>query len=113
MSGGFQEEFSREQCFQQESFQEVFFSMSACVQDVMRADMSACALGTCVGTEQGTTHPEMLSQLKGLTSSLLSRQGIEVGTAVPVPGTAPMSGEASASFYQNNPGTKSRDGEDP
>ena len=63
--------------------------MSACVQDVMSADTSACALGTCVGTVADTsacalgsesmregTYPEMLSQLKELTSSLLSRQGI-------------------------------------
>ena len=49
----FQEEFSKEQCFQQDSFQnfkEVSFSMSARVQDVMSADTSARALGTCVGT---------------------------------------------------------------
>ena len=90
----FQEEFSQEQCFQQESFQnfkEVSFSMSACVQDVMSADMSACALGTCVGTVADTsacalgsesmcegTYAEMLSQLKELTSSLLSRQGLDL-----------------------------------
>eukprot|EP00439_Symbiodinium_sp_Y106_P057317 s3770_g8.t1 len=83
--------------------------MSAYEQDSMCSDTSACALGTCVGTVadmsacalgsdrvcKGTTHPEMLSQLKGLTNGLLSRQGVEVGTAVP--STAPMSGEASAS----------------
>ena len=90
----FQEEFSQEQCFQQESFQnfkEVSFSMSACVQDVMSADTSACALGTCVGTVADTsacalgsesmcegTYAEMLSQLKELTSSLLSRQGLDL-----------------------------------
>ena len=93
----FQEEFSQEQCFQQESFQsfkDASFSMSAyaqeqsclnmsaCVQDVMSADTSACALGTCVGTvmseEREPMHSEMLSQLKELTSSLLSRQGLDL-----------------------------------
>ena len=90
----FQEEFSQEQCFQQDSFQnfkEVSFSMSACVQDVMSADTSACALGTCVGTVADMsacalgsesmcegTYAEMLSQLKELTSSLLSRQGLDL-----------------------------------
>ena len=104
-----QEEFSQEPFFQQESFQELFFSMSACAQDGMCSDTSACALGTCVGTVAdmsacalgsdrvgtGTTHPEMLSQLKGLTSSLLSRQGVALGTTVP--STAPMSGETASS----------------
>ena len=37
----------------------------------------------------------MLSQLKGLTSSLLSRQGVALGTTVP--STAPMSGETASS----------------
>ena len=90
----FQEEFSQEQCFQQESFQnfkEVSFSMSACVQDVMSADTSGCALGTCVGTVADMsacalgsesmcegTYAEMLSQLKELTSSLLPRQGLDL-----------------------------------
>ena len=44
--------------FQQESFQnskESSFSMSACVQGVMSADTSACALGTCVGTVADTS----------------------------------------------------------
>ena len=55
--------------------------------------MSACAAGSesmCEGT-----YSEMLSQLKGLTSSLLSRQGVALGTTVP--STAPVSGETASS----------------
>ena len=74
-----------------QNFKEVSFSMSACVQDVMSADTSGCALGTCVGTVADMsacalgsesmcegTYAEMLSQLKELTSSLLSRQGLDL-----------------------------------
>ena len=61
----------QEQCFV--DFQEVSFSMSAYAQEQSCLNMRACAAGSesmCEGT-----CPEMLSQLKELASSLLSRQG--------------------------------------
>ena len=67
--------------------------MSAYAQEQSCLNMSACAVGSesmCEGT-----YAEMLSQLKGLTSSLLSRQGVALGTTVP--STAPMSGETASS----------------
>ena len=81
----------QEQCFL--DFQEASFSMSAYAQEQSCLNMSACAVGSesmCEGT-----YTEMLSQLKGLTSSLLSRQGVALGTTVP--STAPMSGETASS----------------
>ena len=81
----------QEQCFG--DFQEPSFSMSAYAQEQSCLNMSACAVGSesmCEGT-----YAEMLSQLKGLTSSLLSRQGVALGTTVP--STAPMSGETASS----------------
>ena len=81
----------QEQCFV--DFQEQSFNMSAYAQEQSCLNMSACAAGSksmCEGT-----YAEMLSQLKGLTSSLLSRQGVALGTTVP--STAPMSGETASS----------------
>ena len=99
----FQEEFSQEQCFQQESFQsfkEVSFRMSACEQDVMCSDtracalgqehvlsMSACAVGTVKSVGKGTVCEEMLSQLKEVASSLLERQGVVFPGSAKLPGS--------------------------
>ena len=72
-----------------QELQEVFFSMSACGQDVMCSDtracalgqehgliMSACAVGTVKSVGKGTMCDEMLSQLKEVASSLLERRGV-------------------------------------
>ena len=81
----FQEGFSQEQCFQQESFQsfkEVSFSMSACVQDVMSADMSACvAYSTVVLTVLRATGLELMdtgASNLGISSAAVTRPKLQL-----------------------------------
>ena len=124
VSEGLQFQSVKELQFQQESFQEQWFSelefselqkefcfrnTSACVQDGMCSDTSACALGSdtsacALGTRVGTVmcesaNAEMLSQLKNLGVSLLSRQGTDLSETkgTKIPQEEAMSEQASSS----------------